>query len=113
AMFGALGTAMMATLEEPIERVAQPTPPSRAVDPLVAAADKLMTDFCADFGGLETAMNVVRQQFEKAKVDVRAPTKEGLLKVIDYLSEVEKSVKPAPVVTANRVKRITWVKAVP
>jgi len=113
AMFGALGTAMMATLEEPIERVAQPTPPSRAVDPLVAAADKLMTDFCADFGGLETAMNVVRQQFEKAKVDVRAPTKEGLLKVIDLLSEVERTVKPPAIVAASRLRRISWVKAAP
>jgi small GTP-binding protein len=112
-LFEALGSAVMATLEEAPERIAQPTPPTRAVDPLVAVSDKIMTDFCADFGGLETAMNVVRQQFEKAKVDVRAPTKDGLLKVIDLLSEVEKKTKPPHVVASIRLRRISWVKALP
>jgi len=72
-----------------------------------------MTDFCADFGGLETGMNVVRKKFEEAGVDVRAPTKAGLLDVVDRLSEVEKSVKPRDVVAANRLKRISWVRALP
>jgi len=95
------------------QRLAQPTPPSRAVDPLVAVSDKIMTDFCADFGGLETAMNVVRQQFEKAGIDVRAPTKDGLLKVIDLLADVERRTKTPAVVSASRLKRISWVKALP
>jgi len=113
ALFRALGTAVLETFEQPVERVAQPTPPSRAIYPLVAISDKIMTDFCADFGGLETAMNVVRQQFEKAKVDVRAPTKDGLLKVIDLLAEVERKTKTPDVVSASRLKRISWVKALP
>ena len=111
ALFAALGTRVMETLEEPVERFAQPTPPIRSIDPIVSVADKIMTDFCAEFGGLETAMNVVRQQFEKARVDVRAPTKDGLLKVIDLLSEVEKKTKAPPAVSANRLRRISWVKA--
>jgi small GTP-binding protein len=112
-MFGAIGSAVVRTFEEPVERLAQPTPPSRSVDPYLAVADKIMTDFCADFGGLETGMNVVRKKFEEAGVDVRAPTKEGLLDVVDRLSEVEKSVKPRDVVAANRLKRISWVRALP
>ena len=112
-IFGALGRALIETLEEPVERLAQPTPPQKVVDPILAVADKIMTDFCADFGGLETAMNVVRQQFERAKVDVRAPTKDGLLKVIDLLSEVEKKTKPPHVVASIRLRRISWVKALP
>ncbi|HEV8594674.1 MAG TPA: hypothetical protein VGR51_04005, partial [Thermoplasmata archaeon] len=93
-------------------RVAQPTPPQRSVDPILAVTDKIMTDFCADFGGLETGMNVVRQQFEKARVDVRAPTQEGLLRVVDLLAEVEKRVKSSEIVSANRLRRISWVKAI-
>ncbi len=112
-MFAAVGSAVMATLEEPIERIANPTPPQRIFDPVLAVADKIMTDFCADFGGLETGMNVVRKKFQEAKVDVRAPTKDGLLKVIDLLAVVEKSVKAPDVVSANRLKRITWVRALP
>ena len=112
-LFAALGRAVLETLEEPPERLAQPTPPSRAVDPIVAVSDKIMTDFCADFGGLETAMNVVRQQFEKAGIDVRAPTKDGLLKVIDLLADVERRTKTPAVVSASRLKRISWVKALP
>ena len=112
-MFGAIGAAVVETLDAPVERVAQPTPPHKVVDPFLTVTDKIMTDFCAGFGGLDAGMNVVRQQFERAKVDVRAPTKDGLLRVVDLLSEVEKSVKSAEIVSANRLKRITWVKALP
>jgi len=112
-MFAAVGSAILSTLDEPVERIANPTPPQRVVDPILAVTDKIMTDFCADFGGLETGMNVVRKKFEEAKVDVRAPTKAGLLRVVDLLSEVEKTVKSAEIVSANRLKRITWVKTLP
>ena len=112
-MFGALGGAVIRTLDEPVERLAQPTPPYRGIDPFLQVADRIMTDFCADFGGLETAMNVVRRKFEEADVDVRAPTKDGLLKVVDLLSDVEKTVKGAEVVAANRLRRISWVRALP
>jgi small GTP-binding protein len=111
AMFLELGQAVVRTMGDPIERLAQPTPPNRAVDPVMAIADRIMTDFCAGFGGLETAMNVVRQQFEKAKVDVRAPTREGLLKVVDLLADVEKGTKTAAVVGQNRLRRISWIRA--
>jgi len=111
--FAALGDSVMRTLEEPVERMAQPTPPYRGIDPSVQAADRIMTDFCADFGGLETAMNVVRKKFEEAGVDVRAPSKDGLLKVIELLSAAEKSVKTPEVVAANRLRRISWVRALP
>lgn len=112
-MFVALGAAVMRTLDEPVERLAQPTPPHRGIDPYLQTADRIMTDFCADFGGLETAMNVVRKKFEEADVDVRSPTKEGLLKVVDLLSDVEKSVKGPEIVAANRLRRVSWVRALP
>ncbi|MBI4416330.1 MAG: GTP-binding protein [Euryarchaeota archaeon] len=113
ATFDQLGRAVLRSLDEPVTRIAQPTPPVKAPSPILAVTDKIMTDFCAGFGGLETGMNVVRQQFEKAGVDVRTPTKEGLLRVVDLLSEIEKSVKPLDVVSSNRLKRISWMKALP
>jgi len=112
-MFDAVGDAVGRTLGELAERVTQPTPPERVVDPLRAVTDRIITDFCAGFGGLDPGMNVVRQQFEKARVDVRSPVKEGLLQVIDLLAEVETRVKSPEIVASNRLRRISWVRSVP
>ncbi len=112
-MFGKLGTEVLRALEEPLERIAQPTPPIKVKDPILRVTDEIMTDFCSGFGGLETGMNVVRQQFEKAGVDVRAPTKEGLLRVVELLAEVEGSVKNRDEISANRLKRLSWVRGLP
>jgi len=111
AIFQELGQAVVRTLNEPIERVANPTPPPQPIDLSLRVADRIMTDFCAGFGGLETAMHVVRQQFEKAHVDVLAPTKRGLLEVVDLLADVEKATKAPDVVSQNRLRRIAWVRA--
>ncbi len=111
AMFQQMAGAVLRTMNDPIERIAQPTPPPQGIDPASRIADRIMTDFCAGFGGLETAMNIVRQQFEKARVDVRAPTTAGLLKVVDLLAEVEKATKAPEAVSQNRLRRIVWVRA--
>ncbi len=79
-------------------------------DSLVAVTDRIMSDFCAEFGDLETAMPIVKQQFTKAGVDVKAPTKDGLLNVIELLAEVEQGFKPRERVDENRTRRISWVR---
>jgi hypothetical protein len=94
-----------------VERVARPTPPSGEIDPVVRVADRIITDFCAGFGGLESAMHVIRQQFEKAGMDVREPTRSGLLKVVDLLADVERATKSPEDVSQNRIRRILWVRA--
>ena len=111
AIFQELGRRVIRTLNESIERVADPTPPPQAIAPALRVTDGIMTDFCAGFGGLESAMHVVRQQFEKAGVDVRAPTKDGLLKVVDLLADVEKVTKMPDTVALNRLRRISWIRA--
>ncbi|HEV8594989.1 MAG TPA: hypothetical protein VGR51_05620, partial [Thermoplasmata archaeon] len=58
-----------------------------------------------------TAMPIVKQQFTRAGIDVKAPTKSGLLRVLDYLAEVETGFKPAEQVSENRVRRLGWVRA--
>jgi KaiC/GvpD/RAD55 family RecA-like ATPase len=77
----------------------------------VRVADRIITDFCAGFGGLESAMHVIRQQFEKAGMDVREPTRSGLLKVVDLLADVERATKSPEDVSQNRIRRILWVRA--
>ncbi len=89
-------------------KVALPTVPQEPVDVLVAIADRIMTDFCAEMGSVDAGMPVVKRQFEIANVDVRAPSKESLLKVIELLAEVEKDFKAVEVVQANRQRRLAW-----
>ena len=79
-------------------------------DSMVSVTDRIMVDFCREFGDHETAMPIVKQQFTKAGVDVKAPTKDGLLRVIDYLAEVEQGFKPAAQVSENRSRRVSWVR---
>ena len=79
-------------------------------DSIVAGTDRIMSDFCKEFGDIETAMPIVKQQFTKAGVDVKAPTKDGLLRVIEYLAEVEQGFKPATQVSENRSRRLGWVR---
>jgi small GTP-binding protein len=77
---------------------------------IVAVADRIMMDFCREFGDLETAMPIVKQQFTKAGVDVKAPSRDDLLKVVNLLAEVEEGFKPAERVSENRIRRVAWVR---
>lgn len=72
---------------------------------IVEATDWVINDFCQGYGDLETAMPVIRQQFTRANVDIRKPTKKGLLKVINQLAEVERGFKDDSTVKRNRTRR--------
>jgi len=77
---------------------------------VVGVADRIMSDFCREFGDLETAMPIVKQQFTKAGVDVKAPSREGLARVVELLAEVEQGFKPPERVAENRSRRLGWVR---
>ncbi|MEE9150437.1 MAG: Rab family GTPase [Thermoplasmata archaeon] len=79
---------------------------------LVAATDFVINDFCNSYGDTETAMSVIRLQFANAGLDIRVPTKEGLLKVIGLLAEVELDFKDKNAVRDNRTKRRLLVQQV-
>lgn len=79
---------------------------------IVAATDFVINDFCNNYGDIEIAMPIIRQQFVRAEVDIREPTKEGLLKVIDLLAEVEQDLKDEKAVQENRTKRRLLVEKV-
>jgi len=77
---------------------------------IVAVTDRIIADFCKEFGDLETAMPIVKQQFTRAGIDVKAPTKSGLILVVDYLAEVEQGFRPSERVRENKTRRLGWVR---
>ncbi|UCE38022.1 MAG: GTP-binding protein [Thermoplasmata archaeon] len=79
---------------------------------LVLATDRIIDDFCSNFGNMELAMPIIRRQFSEAGVDIRNPTKKGLLKVIDLLAKVEQGYKKSTIVKENRMKRRFMVQKV-
>lgn len=79
---------------------------------LVTATDWIINDFCNTFGDMDRAMPVVRQQFTRAGVDIRNPSKEGVLKVIGLLAVVERDYMDRFIVRKNRTKRRLMVEQV-
>lgn len=77
---------------------------------LVEASDKVIMDFCNQFGGLESGMPILREQFTKAGLDIKNPTKEGLIRVIDLLADVESTLKDSHTVSRNKARRLAIVK---
>ena len=53
--------------------------------------DEIICIFCQDYGGLEEGMPIVREQFKRAGIDFREPTKDGLTKVAENLVKVTES----------------------
>ncbi len=78
---------------------------------IVEASDKIIMDFCNQFGGLESGMPILREQFNKAGLDIKNPTKEGLIKVIELLAEVESTLKDPHTVSRNKSRRLSIVKS--
>ncbi len=104
-----LSEYILDSLGKSISKVALPTLPQEPVDWLIAIADRVMIDFCAQMGSVDAGMPVVKKQFEVAGVDVRAPSKESLMKVIEQLAEVEKDFKPEEEVEDNKKRRLSWL----
>lgn len=79
---------------------------------LIAVCDQIMMDACDAMGGQEAAMPIVRQQVQRAGVDVRAPSVPGLKLAVEYLAEAESAFRNAEDVEASKLKRLGWIKEV-
>ena len=77
-------------------------------------ADMIMTDFCAydDVVGIDGTMEILIPQFDRAGVNIRNPTKEGLRKVVEYLAEMESLMKDPMEVAENKRRRMQWVEKI-
>ena len=70
----------------------------------VGALDAIIVDFCDDFEDDRVAMSLLRQEIVRAGIDIRSPSKEGLLKVAEYLAEAGAEFQDEKTVLANRDK---------
>ena len=72
--------------------------------------DKIIDDFCMQYGKIEDAMPVLRKQFELAKLDLNNPRVEALKKAIERLAQIETNFKEKKIADANRTKRLKWIR---
>lgn len=80
------------------------------ISQITTLIDKIIDDFCTEYGKFEAAMPVLRRQFEIAELDLNSPTIEALRLAIERLALVEKDFREWETAEANRVKRLKWVK---
>ena len=66
--------------------------------------DEIIANFCEMNGGMEFAMPIVRNQYEKHNINFKSPTESELHKVVDALVEVTKNIKGEDV--AKKEKKI-------
>jgi len=106
-MFKEIGKGILEErrIEEVDKAIVFETPPT-----IVEASDKIIMDFCNQFGGLESGMPILREQFTKAGADINSPTKEGLIRVVVLLAEVERTIKDPHTVSRNRIRRLSIIK---
>lgn len=78
---------------------------------LIGAADALIMDFCNELGDDELAMSLLRRELVRAGVDLRRPSKESLLKAIEYLAEAESELKEERIVLVNKERRMRLVRS--
>ncbi len=79
---------------------------------LVEVADWIMYDFCSEKGEKNFAltMPIVREQYERAGLDPRNPTKETIMKAVKYLAETEAIYLDQESVEQNALKRLKMLK---
>ncbi len=72
---------------------------------LAQAVDDIISDFCEQYGDTPKAMEIVDREFQKAKVNISAPSKDALLTAIEYLSDIERDVHGRDVSEVNKLRR--------
>jgi small GTP-binding protein len=76
----------------------------------VGALDEIIMDFCDGFEDSRMAMIILRQEVSKVGLDINQPTKEGVLKLVEGLAEMEIEFKEEQVVNKNLEKRLLWAE---
>jgi small GTP-binding protein len=74
--------------------------------------DKIIDDFCLQYGKIEDAMPVLRKQFEMACLDLNNPTIDALKTAIERLAKIEANFKDNKIVESNRTKRLKWIRKI-
>ncbi|MEE9490471.1 MAG: hypothetical protein V3V91_08555, partial [Thermoplasmata archaeon] len=77
---------------------------------LIGALDAIYVDFCEGFDDDRLSMSLLRQETFRAGLDVNDPSKEALLRFVEYLAEAESAYKDEKETAASRDKRMEWAK---
>jgi small GTP-binding protein len=72
--------------------------------------DRIINDFCREYGEIEDAMPVLRRQFELANLNINNPSREALVSVVERLADIEAGFKEMDIAQANLKKRLKWIK---
>jgi small GTP-binding protein len=78
----------------------------------VGALDSIIVDFCRGFKDSRISMLILRQEIARSGLDVNDPTKEGVLKVVEYLAEAENEYVDEKTVMANLDRRRNWARKI-
>jgi small GTP-binding protein len=79
-------------------------------NPVALIIDRIISDFCSVYGGIEDAMPVLRRQFELARLDINNPTEQALVSAVEKLADVEAGFKDKNIALANLKKRLKWIR---
>lgn len=78
----------------------------------IGALDSIIVDFCVGFKDSRISMLILRQEIARSGLDVNNPTKEGILKVVEYLAEAENEYLDEKTVMANLNRRLDWARKI-
>ena len=78
----------------------------------VGALDTIILDFCDGFDDSRLSMLMLRQELARAAFDINNPTKDGVLRAVEYLAEAECEYKDENTVKANLERRLGWANGV-
>jgi small GTP-binding protein len=78
----------------------------------VGALDSIIVDFCEGFKDSRISTLILRLEIARSGLDVNNPTKEGILKVVEYLAEAENEYLDEKTVMANLNRRLDWAQKI-
>jgi len=103
--------------EDPIKElyeglIAQSIKRSLEKDNPISVLDAIIVDFCEGFEDSRLAMPILRELINRAGIDIRSPSKGGILKLIDYLAEAETEFQDEKTVKSSFEKRKRWAQGI-
>jgi small GTP-binding protein len=78
----------------------------------IGALDSIIVDFCEGYKDSRISMMILRQEIARSGLDINNPTKEGVLKVVEYLAEAENEFKDEKEVIGNMERRLDWARSI-
>jgi len=72
---------------------------------IMDALDRIVQDFCAQYGDMEKGMMIVQNQFKQIGMDLRKPSVEGAMALIEKFRMIESGILSSAMANANYDER--------